>query len=253
MISKDLKLETLCQMHCDECNKLLSPFMDNELDEAQATAVREHLAACAPCAKVCEELASILDLCKTESPDEIVPPNSQALWCRINNIIESEAKPEPLPKADEPRRRFWRFSFPQLAAAVLCIAMVSSLLTVIAIKNYLAPSADDYATRSAESQTTFERILARFGLIETPQKARERRLAQQNAAIDYWNRRVQERRAMWDTKMREAFDKNLNIINESVNDYTMILQQNPDDEITSEMLDSALDEKMNLLREFAEL
>jgi hypothetical protein len=53
--------------------------------------------------------------------------------------------------------------------------------------------------------------------------------------------------------MRDAFDKNLNVINESVNDYTLILQQNPEDEITGEMLDSALDEKMDMLRKFAEL
>jgi hypothetical protein len=53
--------------------------------------------------------------------------------------------------------------------------------------------------------------------------------------------------------MREAFDKNLNVINESVNDYTLILQQNPEDEITGEMLDSALEDKVELLRDFAEL
>jgi hypothetical protein len=33
----------------------------------------------------------------------------------------------------------------------------------------------------------------------------------------------------------------------------VILQKDPDDEITGEMLDSALDDKMSLLREFAEL
>jgi len=33
----------------------------------------------------------------------------------------------------------------------------------------------------------------------------------------------------------------------------LILQQNPEDEITGEMLDSALDEKMDMLRKFAEL
>ena len=95
--------------------------------------------------------------------------------------------------------------------------------------------------------------MARFGLIDTPQKAREKRIATQQVAIEYWNKRVEERRAQWDAKMREAFDRNLNIIDESVNDYTMILEKNPDDEITGEMLDSALDEKMQLLREFAEL
>ena len=239
-------------MHCDECNELLSNFMDSDLDEVRAQAVREHLAVCSPCAKVCEDLAAIIDLCKTEPPNEIVPPNSQALWCRINNIIESEIKPEPLPKIEEPRRQFRRFSLPQLAGAVLSIAMMSSLLTVVAIRNYRS-STDEFATRSPESQTLAERLMAKVGLIDTPLKARERRLAEQQAVIEYWDKRVMERRSQWDARVRDAFDRNLDIINESVNDYTVILQQNPEDEITGEMLDSALDEKTSLLRQFAEL
>lgn len=239
-------------MDCVECNQLLSSFMDNDLEPLKAEAVREHLAFCEPCAKVCEDLAAIVDLCKTE-PDAVIPPNSQALWCRINNLIESEIKPETLPSPEQPRRRIWRFSLPQLAAAVMCIALISSLLTIVAIRNYLSPPTADLVGRSAENQTLFERLMAKVGLIDTPQMAREKRVAEQRAAIEYWDRRVQERRAMWDARMREAFDKNLNIINESVNDYTLMLQQNPEDEITGEMLDSALDEKMSLLREFADL
>lgn len=248
----DLKTSGVMTMHCDECNELLSNFMDSDLDDVRAQAVREHLAVCSPCAKVCEDLAAIIDLCKTEPPNEIVPPNSQALWCRINNIIESEIKPEPLPKIEESRRQFWRFSLPQLAGAVLCIAMVSSLLTVVAIRNYRS-STDDFAARSPESQTLAERFMSRVGLIDTPLKARERRLAEQQAVIEYWDKRVMERRSQWDARVRDAFDRNLDIINESVNDYTVILQQNPEDEITGEMLDSALDEKTSLLRQFAEL
>jgi hypothetical protein len=226
--------------------------MDSELDEVRAAAVREHLAVCDPCAKVCEDLASIVDLCKAELPDESVPPNPDALWCRINNIIESEIKPEPAPEP-VPRRRLWRFTFPQLASAVLSVALVSSFLTVVGIRKYLSPASDDFTSRSGESQTTLEKVMARVGLIDSPQKARERRIAEQEAAIEYWDRRVRERREQWDVRMRDAFDRNLNIVNESVNDYTTILQQNPDDEITGEMLDSAMDEKMQLLREFAEL
>ena len=228
--------------------------MDSDLDEVAAAAVREHLAACDPCAKICEELAAIIDLCKSEPPNEIVPPNSQALWCRINNIIESELKADqpPLPKIEEPRRRLWRFSLPQLAAGLLCVALASSLVTIAVVRN-TRPQTNDYLSRTAESQTVIERLMARVGLIDTPQKAREKRIAAQLATIDYWNRRVEQRRAQWDARMREAFDKNLNVINESVNDYTLILQQNPEDEITGEMLDSALEDKVELLRDFAEL
>ena len=228
--------------------------MDSDLDDVRAAAVREHLAVCAPCAKVCEDLAAIIDLCKSEAPNSPLPPNPQALWCRIHNIIESEIKPEPpLPKIEEPRRRLWKFSFPQLATAFLAITLISSLVTVVAIRSYIQRPADDYLTRTSDSQTIFERFMAKVGLIDTPQKAREKRIAAQMAAIEYWDRRVSERRRQWDHRMREAFDKNLDVINESVNDYTRILQQNPDDDITGEMLDSALEDKEQLLRDFSEL
>ena len=53
--------------------------------------------------------------------------------------------------------------------------------------------------------------------------------------------------------MRDAFDRNLNEIDASVSEYTYILQQNPDDELSGEMLDAVLDDKMNLLRSFSDL
>ena len=240
-------------MNCEECKKLISVFMDNELDDVQALSVRMHLAMCTECARVCEDFAAILDVCTSEMPSELVPPNSRALWLRINNIIESEIKPEPVEPVEQPRGRFWQLSFGQLTAAVLCIAVISSLLTVVAIRNYTQPAANDFTTRAAASQTTFEKFLSKVGLMETPQQARDRRLKEQNAAIDYWNTRVQTRRMQWDRVTRDAFDRNLQVIEESVSEYTMILQQDPEDELSGEMLDSVLSDKMNLLRDFSDL
>ncbi len=239
-------------MNCDECKNLIGVFMDNELDESQASGVRTHLAFCPECAHVCEDLTSILDVCKTESPNDIVPPNSQALWCRINNILESEAKP-PLVPVEEHRGRFWRLSFPQLAAGVLLIAVVSSLVTFVAIGRYIQPPTDDFTARSPATQTTFEKILSKIGLVETPVQARLRQAKEREAAIAYWNTRVQARRSQWDQATREAFDRNLRVIDESVKDYTTILQQDPDDDLSGEMLDSVLNDKVNLLRDFADL
>ena len=45
----------------------------------------------------------------------------------------------------------------------------------------------------------------------------------------------------------------LRIIHDTVNDYSMILASDPDDELTGEMLDSVLNDKMNLLRDFSDL
>ena len=64
---------------------------------------------------------------------------------------------------------------------------------------------------------------------------------------------MQARREQWDGMTRDAFDRNLQVIDESVKDYTMILQQDPEDELSGEMLDSVLTDKMNLLRDFSDL
>ena len=239
-------------MNCDECKNLIGAFMDNELDDDRASSVRKHLAFCPGCGHVCEDLTSIMEVCKTEPPAEIVPPNSQALWCRINNLIEGEAKPGRK-RAEPPRGRFWQLSFLQLAAAILCIALISSLLTFVAIRTYTQPTADDFTTRSSATQTSFEKVLSKVGLVDTPQQARERRTKEQQAAIEYWNTRVQARRAQWDRATREAFDRNLQVIDESLSDYTVILSQDPEDELSGEMLDSVMNDKMNLLRDFADL
>ena len=251
-------------MNCEHCQELMSVFLDNELDEMSSPEVREHLALCAPCSKVCEDLAMIIDFSQLDADETVIPPNPQALWCRINNVIESEVQAEIIKENKEkataaeaeaanagwiPRR--WNFSFMQVASAVLFVALVSSVLTIVGIRNY---SARDNDISSVNAQPTlFERLLGKVGLMETPQQKRERILKEREAAIDYWNKRVEARRTQWNANLRDAFDRNLNEINQAVSEYTLILQENPQDELSSEMLDSALNDKMELLREFSEL
>lgn len=240
-------------MTCDECQENISRFLDNELDETSSMSVQTHLSLCVECAKICEDFAVILDSCNSGKPSELLPPNSQALWCRINNIIESEAKRESV-VPEPPKNWFGRsFTLSQVGSAVLGIAVISSLLTIVGIKNYYEPTTEDYTSRSNASQTTFEKVLSKVGLTDTPQQARMRRLQEQQAAIDYWNKRVQARREQWDNNMRDAFDRNLREFDQAVEEYTLILQQDPQDDLSGEMLDSALNEKMNLLRAFSEL
>ena len=229
----------------------MSAFLDSELASNEADSVRMHLAVCEPCAAVCEDLASIYDVCKTEGPETLAPPNSPAMWLRISNVIESEQRLEKPPV--EPRRRIWRLTLPQLATAMVAIAVISSLLTVAGIRNYQQTSDLADAGRTSASQTTVEKLLGKVGLIDTPQQARERRLKEQQAAIDYWNARVSQRRAQWNPKVREAFDRNLLVIDQSLVQYTDLLEQDPEDDLSSEMLDSVMTDKMNLLRDFSDL
>ncbi len=244
-------------MNCEKCQQLISVYLDNELEKKVSFEVQMHLALCAECAKVCEDFAMIVDFCETE---DFLPPNSKALWCRINNLIENETNPKNTQEYNQPQTKKgffarawsnrWQLSLSQVISAVLGVALISSLLTVVGIKNYTA--ANDGLGANG-SPTVFEKVLGKFGLVETAQQIRENRNKAQQTTIDYWNNRVQIRRIQWDTHLREAFDRNLDEINQVVFEYNKILQENPQDELSGEMLDSALNEKVELLREFADL
>lgn len=233
----------------------MSKFIDGELDEKRSANVTDHLAACAECTLLCDDLAQILLQCREPESTEAVPPNPAALWRRINNLIESEL-PAEIPIEEKPKGWFargWNLTFSQAGIAVLTIALISSLLTIVGIRNYFEPPGSDLPARTSGPPSTFERLLSKVGLADTPQQARERRIQEQQAAIEYWDKRVQMRRMSWDHRMRAAFDRNLFEIEQAVNEYTLILQKDPEDQLSEEMLDSALTEKMNLLRQFSEL
>lgn len=259
-------------MTCEDCQEKISAFLDNELDAIDSANIRTHLAFCVDCAAVCEDFASILDFCHTEEAHEVLPGNSQAMWCRISNTIESEIQAELIEETRhqlihreeqlQQAKKSWfsralSLSFTQAASAVFAIAVVSSFLTYAGIKNYSDKSQADLIASKSVTETTapnfLDRALGKLGLVEMPEQVRARRVAEQTALVDYWNKRVAQRRALWDANLRAAFDRNLSEIDQAVNEYTVILQENPQDELSTEMLESALTEKVDLLREFSDL
>lgn len=248
-------------MNCETCQELLSDFIDDQLDAKKTACVTTHLTLCIECAEMYEDFSSILSVYEVETVEEIPPPNEHALWCRIENIIENEIKPEIIERRQQEElnrgwfskmwHRTWALSFTQLASAVLGIAVISSLLTVVGIRNSF--SDNPLAGSEPTQQSLYQRALAKVGLGETGPEKRERIMKQRQDAIDYWNQRAASRRPQWDRNLREAFDRNLREIDQVVFDYTRNLEANPQDDLSGEMLDSALNEKVELLREFSEL
>lgn len=247
-------------MTCEQCQELMSFFLDNELETQESLSVQKHIAMCAECAATCEDLTSILDFCGETPGDTVIPPNSQALWCRINNIIETEVSTELAKevKIEEEKKKSgffvggWNFSFSQLAVSVIGIALISSLLTVIGVRNFSTP-AERYTAEGTAEISIFEKVLGKLGIVETPQQARERSIKERLTAVDYWNKRIDDRKHKWEAQLRDTFDRNVKEIDKTVFEYERTLQENPDDELSGEMLDSTLNEKVELLREFSDL
>lgn len=242
-------------MNCEKCLALIDDFLDMNLGPVESAAVEAHLVHCQSCAVYQGDLLAIFESCHEVHEYLEEPPNSQALWLRISNLIESEqtalALAETKNVVNIAPKSFWarslRLSFQQMAAAVIGIAVITSLLTIVGLQNA------GNLPNSTAMQFWQVSPNAAQGFSATQRLEFENRLKQQQMAISYWNTRVEARKNQWNRDMREKFHRNLQVLDQVVADYTSQLQHNPEDKISEEMLDAALNDKMELLREFSEL
>ncbi|MFM8439713.1 MAG: zf-HC2 domain-containing protein [Acidobacteriota bacterium] len=235
-------------MKCEDCQELLSLYLDSELEPTTVALLRAHLGHCAECAEMCKDLAAIIDAGRLDDSAESATVDADKIWRGIARKIEKENI------APEPRTgifgRVLRLTFPQAASAVMGTVLVTSLLTFLAFNGLTAERPE---VADAYDASLFERAMMGVGLMESPEEGLERRIAERREAIDYWNRRIEARRVQWDGQFQIAFERNLGEIDQIVNEYSRALEANPGDALTKEMLDSALSDKEELLRAFSEL
>jgi hypothetical protein len=129
----------------------------------------------------------------------------------------------------------WELSLPQLTAAAVAIVLLVSLTTVVGVRRWQAavPVAQTDAVNSVTNL--------------------DERFAQRQQAINYWNQRVELNKARWSAEMREVFDRNMSVIEQTVATSLEELKKNPHDEISEQMLNESLNDKLALLKEFSDL
>jgi hypothetical protein len=232
-------------MNCEKCQDLISDFLDGALSHQDQTTLNAHLEECLACADVRNDLQSIVGFCRTHRGEYAAPPNEMALWQRIRNTIESGASAVALDPAPVRQSfwsnwftRSWELSFPQLAAATAAIVLLVSLSTVVGLRTFQKGSGGISAGTESLS-------VAAANMRD--------RVSRQQQLISYWNQRVEFNKARWSPDMRETFDRNLAVIDQTVNESFTSLSQNPNDHVSEETLNAALNEKLSLLKEFAEL
>lgn len=235
-------------MNCEQCQELVSDLVDGVLSQKDQLSLNAHLEECFSCVDVRNDLEAIVGFCRTNRGEYDATPNEQALWLRVRNTIESEnnaADARAAHAAGKQRDGFWhrllgrswQLSFPQLAASMAALVLVVVLTTVVGIRRF-----DSGATTNSG---VVDKVPPGFDL--------EGRKWQQQQKIKYWNARIETNRARWSPQMRDTFDRNLGVIDQAVNDSLKELNTNPHDEVSEEMLNSALNEKIALLQEFSEL
>lgn len=234
-------------MNCEKYQDLLSDFIDGSLAPENHNSVETHLHACVVCSEARNDLSAIAGFCLEHRGEYPAVPNERALWLRINNMIEvdsASASRTTIPaKAGSWARlmnRSWQLSFPQLAVAATVIIVVVSMFTIVGLRGFNFKDGGSGVQSAA---------------LVPPQGSGsvEARFSQQQQVIAYWNERVELNKARWNPQMRETFDKNMSVIDAAVNDSMRQLGQNPHDEVSEEILNAALNDKVELLKEFAAL
>jgi anti-sigma factor RsiW len=234
-------------MNCEKCQEWISDLLDGTLSTHDELALNSHLEECLGCQEVRADLQAIVSFCETQRGQYLAPPNEQALWLRIRNMIEAAEPVAAVAAASSTKlswrewlSRSWELSLPQLVASAAAIVLVVSLSTAVGMRRWQSV---DPAVVQSNVRTNLQDAAA--SVLE--------RTRQQQQMIDYWNQRVELNRARWSPQMRETFDRNLKVIDQAVNDSLGELRKNPHDEISEEMLNAALNEKLAILREFADL
>jgi hypothetical protein len=245
-------------MDCQKCQELLSDYLDGELASQDYSQVNMHLSECADCLAVHDDLNTIVGACEEQREQFYSVPNERALWLRISNVIESEEQAQKAAASSAVTakaqrsgfsgllNRRWEFSLPQMVSTVAAIIIAVALGTAVGLRFTSRSNGDFTAQKSGPVITN----------VAAPTKGNnaghDERFDAQTVSIEYWNQRVQERKPRWNPQMRDAFDRNMDVIDLTVKDAMNGLQQNPHDDVSEQMLSEALKDKMELLKEFSE-
>lgn len=249
-------------MNCEKCQELLSDLLDDALSPEDQSTLNAHLEECLSCFTVRDELNTIVSFCHDCRGEYVAPPNERALWLRIRNTVETERAVAATTAASVERsarggeswwklgwmNRSWELSLSQMTGAVAAITVAVALITAFSMQRMQQSSSASAAGTSATGRANMTGGASTVSISDV-----DDRMRQQQLAIEYWNQRIEERKARWNPQMREAFERNMGVIDQAVNYSRDELRRNPHDEVSEEMLNSALNDKMELLREFADL
>jgi hypothetical protein len=233
-------------MNCEKCQEQLSDFLDGTLGHAEHASVSAHLAACADCADAREEFNSILAAARDAHEHLYAPADERALWLRVRAAVESEDRVAAV-AATGTRVGCWsrllnarfQLSLPQLASGVAALVVSVAFLTAVGLRYTGSPAPTPRADRALRRVVSDDLYPSTY-------------VEPHEASLRYWQQRVEARKASWNPRMRASFDRSVHVLDQTVEESLADLRNNPHDEVAEEMLNSALRDKIELMREFGE-
>ena len=228
-------------MNCETCQELIHDLLDGSISHSDESILNTHLKQCLDCESVRRDLAAIVGFCRTRRGEYEAPPNEQALWLRIRNVVEAEQRGHTVVQS-ETRPSFlgrlmgrsWELSLPQLAGLTAAIVLFVSLSTVVGLRRWGTdvPSVQPMTVQASDVND---------------------RVRQRQQVINYWSQRIEQNKARWSQDVRNSFAQSLLAIDQQLSNSMEELKRNPHDPFYEQTLDDAMDEKLQLLKDFSDL
>lgn len=210
----------------------LCDLTDRKLDGASENAAREHLLDCDECSAQLAEIAS-LATATAALPLEIAPPDD--LWSDIHASIA--------PRRTRPRAFAW--GTPQLAAAGILVAVASSAITMIAMRERGAPTQAMVAATTAATQTTPD-------VVELPTRLASDEM-RYTRSVDALQRVLAERRDSLAPSTVATVERSLAIADAAIAEARDALARDPGNRALIQLFASNYERKIDLLRRATEL
>ena len=221
-------------MVCKECQALLSEYIDGALELGEQVNLERHLGDCEPCRAVRDDLLQIVHFSQQlpmQSP-------STALWPRISSDL-AELQPSfwsrPLRWLLSFRTLNFNFSVPQLIAGAAVLAIVVSIGVIVSRRDIEQPRLSASAGQLTSSGVR--------PLSQTDLQQLEKQITQLSETVE-------QRKDSWDPELRNAFERNLLYIDQSLVECRHQLKDNPADDVSQELMLNAYREKVRLLEGF---
>lgn len=255
-------------MDCHKCHDLLSDLLDNALDGEDRRLLDRHIEECAACTDTHGDLGDLIALARTGREEEALaaPPSGQALWLRIREHVEEDIEwaagqssltatrqvtaHNTVAKADGWWSRLWsarwEFTAPQVTgafASLVGVAVLGAFLGTSALRGVNETPVDAASANSGRVAGVETASASRVNLDEY--------IRRQQADIDYWRQRVEENKSRLPPRMRESYENTMVQLDQDVNYSLDQLQQNPQDDVSEQMLNRALQDKVEILKEIS--
>jgi len=207
-------------MRCKKAKKIISDYIDGELDSSKRSSLEEHLETCEECQKFMEDYKSIA---RTAQELEAGSP-SPYVWTRIKQGVKAQTPPT------EARKRMWRWS-PELKYAVGVLSLLVVVGAAVIGITYLGNQ------KGVSPFGKQGKVIANLKQAEKHYKK----------AIESMMEAVEAQENGMDPEVARVFQTNLELIDSSISACQQAVFSDPQDIESRNILLAAYKEKADLL------